>query len=49
MFKDGKKLICNNIRNDYLIIKSGRWSIEGNDSFLKESLLIRADSCEESI
>ncbi len=44
-FKQNQLLICNTLTNNYLVSKAKNWKIF-EDSFTKESLLIRADKCQ---
>ena len=43
-FKSDKELKCSTTFDKYLVSAKGGWSLK-DDSFLKDSLLIRADKC----
>ncbi|MBU1994364.1 hypothetical protein KKC15_06610 [bacterium] len=45
LFKDNKVLKCSTTFNNYLVSSKSGWNIS-DDSFLKDSLLIRADKCD---
>ena len=44
-YKEGKELKCYTLGETYLISNQSGWSIR-KDSFLKDTLLIRADRCD---
>ena len=44
LFKTNKELKCSNTLNNYLVSTQSGWSLR-EDSFLKDSLLIRGDRC----
>lgn len=46
VFNYAKSLKCSNFSNSYIVSKESGWEIS-EDSFLKDSLLIRADKCDQ--
>lgn len=46
VFNQGARLECNTNNNLYSVSKQNVWEIERN-YFVKESLMVRADKCEE--
>lgn len=46
VFNQGARLECNTNNNLYRVSKQDAWEIERN-YFIKESLMVRADKCEE--
>jgi len=45
-FKSGSELKCSSLEQEYSVSKKAGWSVKRH-YFLKDSLLIRIDSCEE--
>jgi len=45
-FKSGSELKCSSLEQEYSVSKKTGWSVKQH-YFLKDSLLVRVDSCEE--